>query len=110
MSNAGLVAGLAIYLLGAAPAGYLSWHCNTTHGYSIPAKLLFGAFASLMSWGYLGTYFWYKSGTCDIDSGKCRANVPAIDGFYKAIEKNEAQRAKQILKHGNIYQRSSSPY
>ncbi len=53
------------YAIGAIPAVYLSWSCNSNHGFNAPSKVLFGAFAALGSWNYLLAYLFYKSYTCD---------------------------------------------
>ena len=56
---------LIVYALGMIPAGYLSWRCNTNHGFGAGSKLLFGFFAGLGSWNYLIAYLLYKSYTCN---------------------------------------------
>lgn len=60
----GIYVGGALYLACIAPAAYLSWRCNTNHGFGTPSKVIFSIIAGLTSFNYLIAYGVFKWGTC----------------------------------------------
>lgn len=65
MSKGTLAVGIVAWVLGGLYAGYLSWKCNSNHGFGVMAKVVFGILSFFGSWSYCLTYLFYKSWTCD---------------------------------------------
>lgn len=59
------MAAIACWLVGGIIAVYLSWSCNTHHGFGMGSKIVFAIFPFLSSWGYLLNYLFFKAGTCN---------------------------------------------
>lgn len=65
LSTGWLVGGAVIWLLGGFYGAYLSWSCNSNHGFGVVSKIVFSFFSMLGGWGYVLNYLFYKSYTCD---------------------------------------------
>jgi hypothetical protein len=64
-SKGWLIAGIAFWLLGGFYGAYLSWSCNSNHGFEAVSKVIFSFFSLLGGWGYVINYLIFKSWTCD---------------------------------------------
>jgi hypothetical protein len=64
-STGWLIGGLLFWLLGGMYGAYLSWSCNSNHGFGAFSRLIFSLFAMLGGWGYVLNYLIFKSYTCD---------------------------------------------
>jgi hypothetical protein len=56
---------IIVWLVGGLYAFYLSWRCNSNHGFGAISKVFFGIFSFLGSWSYLLSYLFFKSWTCN---------------------------------------------
>lgn len=65
VSKGWLIGGIAIWLLGGFYGAYLSWSCNSNHGFGGVSKVIFAFFSMLGGWGYVFNYLIFKSWTCD---------------------------------------------
>lgn len=76
-----------LYAIGVIPAGYLSWKCNSNHGFNTGLKMLFGVFAALGSWNYLLAYLFYKSYTCNPEKSVAykKANVNKLEELMASL-------------------------
>lgn len=82
LSKGWLISGLIVWLLGGFYGAYLSWSCNSNHGFGTVSKVCFAFCAMLGGWGYVLSYLFYKSGTCD-PVASLLANPDAAARFLK---------------------------
>lgn len=75
MNKGYLALGLIVWILGGLYAGYLSWSCNTAHGFTLLVKVVSALFSFLGSWSYCLTYLFYKSWTCNPKASMARLDL-----------------------------------
>lgn len=65
ISRGWLIGGILFWALGGFYGAYLSWSCNSNHGFGVLSKMFFAFFSLLGGWGYVLNYLIFKSYTCD---------------------------------------------